>query len=135
MAKASVCILIAKDTGNLLLLLRPKDDTTIKNKWTFVGGSIEREEDPLETIKREIMEELVFDSTEINFKFLGKIKDDKIDLYYFIGTMDSEETPILNEENVDWGWFDVDNLPKNTYISCREILEKFNVDGFFGQRT
>jgi len=132
MNKASIGILLSKNSNRTLLLLRPKNDAFIKDKWTFVAGTIERDEDPLETIRREIMEELMFDSTDINFKFLGKVKEDNIILYYFIGTMENEETPILNEENSDWGWFSIDNLPENTYIGCKEILEKLDEDGFFG---
>lgn len=131
MGKASISVLISEDTNRTLLLLRPKDDATIKDEWTFVAGTIEGNEDPLETIKREIMEELMFNSTEIKFKFLGTKKHNDLKLYYFIGFIRDEETPIINEENADWGWFNIDNLPKNTYIDCRRVLKKLKKDGFF----
>lgn len=132
MSKASVSVLLCAETKRTLLLLRPEDDDTIKDQWTFVAGTIENDEDPLETMKREIMEELMFDSTDIKFKFLGTKKHNNLKLFYFLGFMDFEETPIINEENADWGWFDIDNLPKNTYIDCKRILNKLKKDGFFG---
>lgn len=131
MSKASVSVLVCNETKKTLLLLRPKDDATIRDAWTFVAGTIEGDEDPLETIKREVMEELMFDSTDIRFKFLGTKKHNNLKLYYFIGFMDSEEVPILNEENVDWGWFDVDDLPKNTYLDSKRVLKKLVKDGLF----
>lgn len=131
MTKAAISILMCINTKRTLLLLRPEDDNTIQDEWTFVAGTMEDHEDPLETIKREIMEELMFDSTDIKFKFLGVKNRNNLKLYYFIGYMDNEEVPILNEENVDWGWFDVDDIPKNTYLDSKKILKKLAKDGFF----
>jgi 8-oxo-dGTP pyrophosphatase MutT (NUDIX family) len=131
--KASVGILRAKDTGKFLLLLRPDDGTILSETWTFVAGSIDDDDDdPLDTIKREIEEELVFNSSEIKFKYLGKLEHEDIDLYYFLCNIESEEMPIINEENLNWGWFEINNLPKNTFPETIQILEKLQSDGFFG---
>ena len=122
MNKASVGILKTKDGEKYLLLLRPKDDDTIKDKWTFVAGTIDEGETPLETIKREVNEELQFDSNKIIFTYIGKaMSDTGVELHYFIGTMD-EEVPFLNDENVDWGWFRLNKLPSNTFEESRQLL-------------
>ena len=133
MKKASVGIIRAKDTGKFLLLLRPNDGTILSETWTFVAGSIDEEDDdPLDTIKREIEEELVFDNTSIKFNYLGKIDREDISLYYFLCNIETEEMPIINEENLNWGWFEINRLPKNTFPETVQILEKLEKDGLFG---
>lgn len=123
MNRASVGILRTKDGEKYLLLLRPKDDDTIKDKWTFVAGTIDEGETPLETIKREVGEELQFDSNKIIFTYIGKgISNSNTELHYFIGTMD-EEVPILNDENVDWGWFRINKLPNKMFDEAEKILK------------
>ena len=129
MNKASVGILVCKNTDRFLLLLRPKDDKTIRDKWTFVAGTIDKGEDPLDTIKREVEEELKFNSSDIEFEYIGKVKDKNIDLYYFIGLMENEDEPTLNGENVDWNWFSLDSLPDNTFSKCRKMLNTLYQNG------
>ena len=123
MNRASVGILRTKDGEKYLLLLRPKDDDTIRDKWTFVAGTIDEGETPLETIKREVQEELQFDSNKIIFTYIGNgVSDSNTELHYFIGTMD-EEVPILNDENVDWGWFRLNKLPNKMFDEAEKILK------------
>lgn len=124
--KVSIGVLISRDSNKFLLLLRPKEDKTIPNKWTFVAGKMEKGETPLNTIEREVEEELNFNSSEIEFNYIGTKTHNDSKLYYFIGLVDTEEVPTLNEENVDWGWYDSDNLPKNTYIECKKIIYKIS---------
>jgi 8-oxo-dGTP pyrophosphatase MutT (NUDIX family) len=124
MDRASVGILTTENRDKFLLLLRPKDDETIRDKWTFVAGTIDEGETPLETIKREVEEELQFDSTSIKFTPIGESKRKNLHLFYFVGIMKDEEVPILNNENVDWGWFRMDKLPKKTFNEAKKILIK-----------
>lgn len=123
MEKASVAIIKAKKTNRVLLLLRPVEkDDVLSGTWTFVAGKLEKNEEPIDAIKREIEEELTFYSYDINFVFLGSRKNPEITLYYYMGWMKDEQIPILNEENDDWGWFSLNNLPQNIFPESLKML-------------
>lgn len=108
--KESVGILIiAKDTNNFLLLHRVHSPVV----WSILTGKMDKEgETPLETIKREIQEEINLDPSSIkNIKKIGLVTDTK-KFHVFVGFVDSEFKPNLKiDENDDFGWFNENNLP------------------------
>ena len=108
--KESVGILIiAKDTNNYLLLHRVEKPIT----WSILTGKMDVEgETPLQTVKREIQEEINLDPNKIkNIQKIGIFEDTKR-FHAFIGYVDEEFTPNLNlEENDDFMWTNPENMP------------------------
>lgn len=109
--KESVGILIiAKDTNNFLMLHRSKKPIV----WSILTGKMDIEgETPLETVKREIQEEININPNFIdNIKKVGVVVDKKI-FHVFVGFVDREFKPNLKlDENNGFGWFNENNLPK-----------------------
>ena len=110
MKNSSGVLLICQKTGNFLLLKRSKS-AFFPNTWSVVAGAIEEGETPLESIKRELKEETQIDPNLIKFQFFEHQEDIKsFDL--FLGYCEEEYECKLDNENVDWGWFNMNNLPK-----------------------
>jgi 8-oxo-dGTP diphosphatase len=107
--KAAGVLLICENTGNFLLLKR-SDKVNFPDCWAVVGGAIEENETPAETVKRELMEETSISGDNIILEFFeSQYMFRPFDL--FIGYCDKEHQCKLNDENSGWGWFNMDNLP------------------------
>jgi 8-oxo-dGTP pyrophosphatase MutT (NUDIX family) len=108
--KESVGILIiAKDTNNFLLLHRVNKPLV----WSILTGKMDKNgESPLDTIKREISEEINMDPSLIDgIKKVGMVEDNKI-FHVFVGFVDNEFKPNLKlDENDNYGWYNENNLP------------------------
>ena len=115
MKRAVGIVIIAKDTNKFLLLHR----TTKPIVWSVLSGTMEDdEEDPLETLKREIKEEIGIDSNFIDdIQKLGEEKFDKTLFYIFVGFVDKEFdiSNLKKDENDEYGWFDEENLPNSIH--------------------
>jgi 8-oxo-dGTP pyrophosphatase MutT (NUDIX family) len=100
-------------TGNVFLLLR--NDT--KPLWALVSGTIEKDENVLDGLKREIYEELFIKPDNIQFKYVSRelISEKNIEFHYFEGFVEEEFKPTLDSENLNFGWFDKDKLPSPLY--------------------
>ena len=97
-------------TGNVLLLLRNDPVPT----WALVSGGIGKGEDVLEGLKREIYEEMFVNPATIDFKFkrVEKFPEKNMEFHYYEGFTMSEFKPILDEENLNYGWFNKEKLPQ-----------------------
>ena len=81
--------------------------------YGLVSGGINHGEVVLDGIKREIGEELSIDPNIIDFKYVGVehiIKKNRM-FYYYQGFVKDEFKPTLDEENLNYMWTNVDNLP------------------------
>ena len=113
------------ETDRILLLLR-NDYGDEPNTWALVSGGIDTGENVLEGLKREVNEEMQIDPNIIQYKFVMKkhVKDKNMDFYYYEGFTKSEFIPKLDHENLDYGWFDKDNLPTPLYPGLSNELNK-----------
>jgi 8-oxo-dGTP pyrophosphatase MutT (NUDIX family) len=104
-------VIIAKDTNRFLLLHR----STKPIVWSVLSGTMEdTEKEPIETLKREIKEEIRINPDFIDdIQKLGEEKFGKTLFHIFVGFVDSEfDIPnIKKDENDKYGWFDEENLP------------------------
>ncbi len=100
-----------EQTGDFLLIKR-NDKTP---KWAMVTGKIDDDEEPIDALKREMYEELFIKPEEgkvrLNYKGLESYPSQNMELDYFEGFVNGKFTPILDEENLDFGWFSIDKLP------------------------
>lgn len=125
MAKTSAGVLVkAKDTGRIFLMLRCSRASNPLT-WAMVSGGIEEGEDKLDGLKREVEEECSIDPNIIEYKFIEEIthEDDGDKFNYYEGLTDSEFIPTLCDENLDWGWFDKDDLPEPLYPNIQGKID------------
>ena len=121
MNKYGGVLLICKDTEKFMLLRRSKKSTYPKT-WTIVSGGIEKGEDVLDGIKRELKEDTNIDSKDIKFEFFEH-QNQLIPYFdFYIGYCNKEYECKLDHENMDWGWFSMDNLPKPLFPSLYSSL-------------
>jgi 8-oxo-dGTP pyrophosphatase MutT (NUDIX family) len=110
MKKAVGIVIIAKDTNNFLLLHRSNKPIV----WSVLSGTMEEGEDPKETVKREIGEEIGINADFIDdIKQLDTHQNDNTEFHVFVGFVDREfDIPNLKkDENDKYGWFNENNLP------------------------
>lgn len=103
-------LIYAKNTGNVLLVLR-NGNNTHPFLWSMVSGHIKKDETILTGLKREIQEELSINPNIIRFKFIKK----EPNFYYYNGFVENEFKCKLDDENLKYGWFNENNLPFPLY--------------------
>ena len=116
-------------TGKVLLLLR-NDVADEPNTWALVSGGVDPGEDILEGLKREVNEEMQIDPNIITYKFVEefKVEEKNMNFYYYEGFTNSEFIPTLDHENLDWGWFDKEDLPTPLYPDIKSKIEVISVN-------
>lgn len=107
-------------TDRVFLLLRNDKKPT----WALMSGGIEKGEDVLEGLKREMYEELFVKPTNVEFKKIGveNIPSKNMEFHYFEGLTNSEFKPILDSENLNSGWFAKDSLPSPLFKGLFEKI-------------
>jgi 8-oxo-dGTP pyrophosphatase MutT (NUDIX family) len=109
-------------TNRVLLLLRNDKQP----KWALMSGGMEEGEHPIETLKREIGEELSIDASNIQFEYdrVEHIPEKNRNFYYYKGFTMSEFKPILDHENLKYGWFSKDKIPTPLYKGLAEKITR-----------
>jgi 8-oxo-dGTP diphosphatase len=109
--KKNVVAIIVNEDNKILLLKRSSDPKIwMPSKWALVGGGIEKDETPLQAIKREIQEEIGLEIDKFIKTFTMNRNAGSIE-HMFACRYDGDPTDIrLNEENTNYGWYDVDEM-------------------------
>ncbi len=100
--KRTVALIVFFDKNKKVLLQSRIGISKYGEEWSYFGGGVEKDETPKQAIIREIKEELSFDLTKINFKYIGKYDilfyNDKYfgNSFFFIAQLDED---ILNKFN------------------------------------
>ena len=95
--------------NNKMLLVRVRDNSI----WYFPGGKIEHGETHLETVIRELNEELNIQMSENELNYLGEIiadnhdRTDTVSVHCYAGEITQEIKPA--EEISELKWFDLDD--------------------------
>ena len=115
---------IDKNTGKILLCRRGMDGS-YPNTWAIFGGTFEIEDGtPKQTAKREFWEESsIIDSYIISKEPFYLNTDNFLDFYSYIGVFDGQPNVTLNEENLDYCWVDLENIPFNIIPGLKELLD------------
>ena len=103
-------LLVCKNTGRFLLGER-SELGTYPNTWSLFGGTIEPDEEVLDGVIREVFEETKIDISNNDFKLFEVQYYTGYPYYFFISYCDEEYECELNEENTDFGWFSMGDLP------------------------
>lgn len=122
-------IIFQNSQGEYLLYLRD-DKITIPfpNTWDLIGGHVEKNETPEETLKREVKEEIGFDLVEFNFwkKYVcleGDISPNIKYIYYGIIDLPLEDIPLYEGQYLKF--FDESEL---TDLNCANVLGRIISD-------
>ncbi len=102
--------------------------------WDFVKGKMEKGENPLDTVIREVKEEtgisdLNFvegfeENIEYDFQFEGELIHKKV-VFYLAKT--NTEKIIISHEHLDFAWLDYkSSFEKTTYQNAKSVLSKAN---------
>lgn len=114
------------ENGKVLLNREKKYDGTESDLFMFPGGTVEDFDIPLEdAARREAMEEvgITFDIIKPLRTLMVKRpdRDGYAILVHYIAKRTSEITP--GEETLEYGWYDINNLPDNCAPNVYEIIE------------
>lgn len=96
---------IEKDNKYLMLHRNKKKNDTNKGKWLGIGGKLEKNESPIETIKREVLEETGLSALKIKQRgiitFVNSMYETE---YIFLYTINNFEGEIkeCNEGTLEW---------------------------------
>lgn len=120
---------ISKEDGKFLLDKRGEGGSC-SNCWALFGGTFENEDkNPKNTAKREFYEETkIIDKYKISKEPFYINKNNLWDFYVYIGIFEKKPTVKISEESLDYGWFELNNLPKNLHPGVKELFDKkYNV--------
>lgn len=122
--KASGCIILSEDTKKILFQLR-KPDRKNKNYWGVWGGTSLENETPIETLVRELTEELGELPEITKFYPLHKMvsNDELFEYDTFIATVPTEFVPTLNHESEGYAWVNYERYPLPLHSGVKFILQ------------
>jgi 8-oxo-dGTP pyrophosphatase MutT (NUDIX family) len=124
-------VFFARSSQRFLFLLRA--GASFDNTWAFVGGKVETGESVIDALKREITEEIGYDSNLISKHIpIEKFTNTKKNFSYhtFVSVIENEFIPNLNDEHKGFAWTTIDGWPKPlhpgvfTTINTEEIQDK-----------
>lgn len=115
---------IERKTGKILLGRRGLEGKE-PNTWSPFGGTYdEKDQHPRKTALREFFEEcgckVKFELSKMPFYTCD---DNHVKFYTYIGIFDDEFEITLSDENVDYGWFDIEHLPENLHSGVQRMID------------
>lgn len=121
--KASGALFLSIKTKRFLFLMRADD--TYTNTWATVGGRAESGETVIESLSREIQEEIGFlplvrKTIPVDL-FISN--DQRFEFHTFICLVDNEFIPKLNQEHKGYAWSGIDSYPKPLHPALFNALQ------------
>lgn len=116
-------LIVARDTNKFLMLHRVNPPA---GTWSALAGGMEKGEDPIETVKREISEEIGLDPSLVEgIRIVGTSSAMGHLHYVMVGFVDKPfRVPKLKkDENDKYGWFTVDDLPSPLHPGFLKSLD------------
>jgi 8-oxo-dGTP pyrophosphatase MutT (NUDIX family) len=120
---ASGCLVLAIDTGRIMLQQR-SGDTSHPRTWGFFGGKAEKDERPLQTLLRELEEEIGLLPDIQKVYPLNKFTSPDKNFVYntFVVTVYDEFVPQLNDESNGFCWVKMGNWPRPLHNGAKAQL-------------
>lgn len=109
--KNALAIIVNDDNKFLLLKRGDNKEIWMPNKWSLVGGGVEKGETPEQACKREVKEETGLEIKDFIKTFNVQRNPDSIE-YVFAARYDGDSTDIEldTEENSNYGWYDIPEM-------------------------
>lgn len=122
--KAAGILAIDMNTGKVLLVKR-SSLCSHPGTWAAVGGKVDDEDStPRIAAVREFKEEVQPDEPYELSKLPFSINyDGHVKFYTYIGIFKNSFVPVLNEENTEYGWFELGFLPDKMLPACLEMFQ------------
>ena len=123
MYKAVGTTFLSQSTGRILLNLR-SGRVKYPHTWSFWGGKMEKNEDPLDALRRELKEEMGFipPMSELNPLDTYISKDKSFTYYTYVIVTPKEFIPTLNHESSGYAWVDITKWPKPLHDGAKITL-------------
>jgi len=120
---ASGCLFLALDTGRICLQQR-SSNTSHPRTWAFWGGKAEKDERPIETLLRELEEEIgmIPEMQKVYPLHTFDSKRGEFEYHTFVVTVYEEFIPILNNESDGYCWVKIGNWPRPLHPGSKNIL-------------
>lgn len=120
-----VGVIIRKDNK---ILLGKRKGAHGAGEWSFPGGHLEYKEDILECAKREVLEEVGIEITNLKqFAYSNNIFEEEgwhyVTLYVLADHMSGEATLMEPEKCSEWGWFKRDEIPSPRFGVIQTFME------------
>lgn len=108
----SGALICARSTHRFLLLQKAAGKHA--GRWGLVGGTNHYGETAWQGLNREIAEELgAMPDIKKTLPLERFVSNDSLFKFHtYFCVVESEFVPILSNEHIAWGWFDLNNLPK-----------------------
>ena len=127
-----VGIMVLKDNKILLGLRKTNKDKNTEidgyETWSMPGGKVEYLEKLVDAAKRELKEETTIEALDIK---LISINDDIVEqahyvtIGFLVTSFKGEAIVTEPDKNIDWQWFDLNNLPNNLYSPSKNIIHNY----------
>lgn len=122
---AAGILAVDKNSGEILLIKR-SSLVPNPNKWAVVGGKKDPEDEntrvaAIREFKEEVQPDVPYKLSKLPF-FINENKHLKF--YTYLGIFDNKFVPILNEENLEYGWFKLNELPEDLLPACRLMFDE-----------
>ena len=117
-------------TDRFLYLLRSDDKQA--STWSIPGGGIENDETLYDGIKRECLEEMSYDISDLKIIPIQKFVNGNFSYHTFYCQVEEEFIPELNHEHVGYAWVRSGLYPKPLHpglfstINNDIVIEKLN---------
>ena len=120
----------SQSTRRYLFLLR--NTKKYAGTWALAGGTTEAQENLIDSLYRELFEELGYDFTDTKVIPIEKFTSDKNNFTYhtFLIPVADEFTPKLNHEHRGYCWVELEDYPKPLHpgvwrtINFTEVITK-----------
>jgi 8-oxo-dGTP diphosphatase len=117
-------IVFVMNSDNQVLLYRRINTWYEPNKLALIGGNVDEGESPIETAKREVLEETGITINTI--EHLLTVTGDNYEVHYFL-TRDWNGEPTNKEPHRCGGlsWHDLNDLPEDTIDEIKKIVKTY----------
>ena len=114
------CIILARDTGRILLPLRSVH-VEQPHTWGTGGGAIDENETPSVAVRREVSEEAGYHG-HFELEPLFVFKSGTFRYFNYLAIVDNEFTPRLDWETERADWFKLTQLPSPLHFGLQGVL-------------
>lgn len=120
--KIAIGALFYSISSNRMLFNLRADTKSFGQCWSLWGGMSENNELPIETLKRELTEEMGFvpDIIKIYPFDIYESKDQHFRYYSFVCIVTNEFVPVLNEESDGYAWLNYLSWPKPMHTGAKK---------------